>query len=82
MVTNGGKSMRDLLAEVECMKIEERVAAEVERRLEEERARDRAEREREAEERMAGVRRSTLSAAEKSAIIRSRGVDFYNQLPW
>jgi hypothetical protein len=41
-----------------------------------------AERERQAEAEMRGVRRSQLTAKQKSDIITARGIDFYNSLDW
>ena len=83
MVNNGsGKTSAELIAEVDRLRFEERVREEVERRLAEAREREQEERAQEAEQALLGTRRSTLTAKEKSAIIRSRGKAFYDGLPW
>jgi hypothetical protein len=85
MVKNGSArepSVRELLAKIEQIEFEERVREEVERRLEQEREQPQAEERRQAEERMRGVKRSQLTAKQKSDIIATRGVDFYNSVEW
>jgi hypothetical protein len=79
---NGARSISELLAEIERHEREAEIEERVEARLQEERARDRAERAREAERKMLDVRRSRLSAKQKSDIIFERGAEFYMSLPW
>jgi hypothetical protein len=83
MVTkNGARSISELLAEIERYDREAEIERRVEERLAEERARERAEEQRRAEAQMRGVKRSQLTAKQKSDIIRDRGIEFYKSLEW
>lgn len=81
MSANGFERMtsRELLAMVERLERAGDDELEIERRLRERLAEERASREAQT---MGGLRRSTMSAADKSRFIRAHGLARYQALPW